>query len=213
MANLKARDFVGNRGPSNLRMKPLFGTLAILLTFALFGPYIRSIRRGEIKPHVFSWIIWGLGTFIVCFAQLADGGGAGSWVIGVSGLISSYIALLAYLKRGDRVATATDWMFFLLALSAMPFWYFTSNPLWAVVTLTTVDLLGFAPTIRKAYWRPHEESVGFFAFSFVRNLLVVLALDNYSLTTVLFPAAVGVACLFLAIFLTFRKRLVPKTRN
>src|SRR4028118_1206626 len=91
----------------------LASAAAIVLTFALFFPYIRSINRGETKPHVFSWVIWGLGTLIVFFAQLAGRGGLGAWVIGVSGLITSYIALLAYLKRGDTVITETDWVFFL----------------------------------------------------------------------------------------------------
>src|SRR4028119_1216125 len=185
--------------------KELFSTLAVVVTFVLFIPYIRSIQCGDTKPHVFSWVVWGLGTLIVSFAQLAGRGGPGAWVIGVSGLITSYIALLAYLKRGDTVITKTDWMFFGAALCALPCWFFTSDPLWAVVTLTLVDLFGFGPTIRKAYHRPHEESGGFFALSFGRNLLVILALDHYSLTTVLFPAAVGLACLLVSLMLAYRR--------
>ena len=191
--------------------KELFGTLAIALTFALFLPYIRSIQRGDLKPHVFSWVIWGLGTVIVFFAQLAGGGGLGAWVIGVSGLISSYIALLSYRKRGDTAITQTDWAFLCAALCALPFWFWTNDPLWAVVILTIVDLIGFGPTIRKAYDHPHEESVGFFAFSALRNLLVIAALQHYSLTTVLFPAAVGLACLGLASLLVYRKRCVSSS--
>ena len=34
------------------------GLLAILMTFYAFYPYIRSIRVGETRPHVFSWVIW-----------------------------------------------------------------------------------------------------------------------------------------------------------
>jgi hypothetical protein len=193
--------------------KELLGTLAITLTFALFFPYIRSIQTGEIKPHVFSWVIWGLGTLTVFFAQLAGGGGAGAWVIGVSGLITSYIALLTYSKRGDTVITKADWLFFLVALSALPCWFFTSNPLWAVVTLTLVDLAGFGPTIRKAYVHPYNESVSFFALSAARNLLVILALEHYSLTTVLFPAAVGLSCLLVAFLLACRRRAVTKAKE
>ena len=188
--------------------KELLSAAAIVLTFALFFPYIRSINRGETKPHVFSWVIWGLGTLIVFFAQLAGRGGLGAWVIGVSGLITSYIALLAYFKRGDTVITATDWAFFGAALCALPCWFFTSDPLWAVIMLTIVDIIGFGPTIRKAYVCPHEESVAFFALCSVRNLLVILALEHYSLTTVLFPTAVGLACLLVAFLLAYRRRLV-----
>ncbi len=190
--------------------KEFLSTIATALTFALFFPYIRSIQRGETKPHVFSWVIWGLGTLIVSFAQLAGGGGAGAWVICISGLISSYIALLAYLKRGDIIITKTDWLFFIAALWALPCWFLTSNPLWAVVTLTMVDLFGFGPTIRKAYIQPYEERVGFFALSSFRNLLVILALEHYSLTTVLFPAVVGFVCLLVAFLLAYRRLLLTK---
>lgn len=183
--------------------KELLSAAATVLTFALFLPYIRSIHRGDLKPHVFSWVIWGFGTLIVSFAQLADQGGLGAWVIFVSGLITIYIALLAYWKRGDTVITSTDWVFFVLALCALPSWFFSSDPLWAVVTLTFVDIIGFGPTLRKAYAHPHQESVSFFALAAVRNSLVISALEHYSLTTVLFPAAVGLACLLLAFMLIY----------
>jgi hypothetical protein len=126
-----------------LMYKQLCSTAAIALTFAAFLPYIRSIQRGETKPHVFSWVIWGLTTFIAFFAQLAGRGGLGAWPIGVSGTISIYIALLSYLKRSDTVITKTDWAFFVAALSALPFWFIVSDPLWAVVILT--GNLGFKP--------------------------------------------------------------------
>lgn len=186
--------------------KELLGAAAIAVTFSIFIPYIRAICLGRIKPHVFSWVIWGLGTLIVSFAQLAGGGGPGAWVIGVSGLISTGIAALAYAKRADRAITSTDWIFLAAALSALPFWLVTSDPLWAVVTLTVVDLIGFGPTIRKAWWHPWEESPLFFGLAAARNLLVVLALDHYSLTTVLFPAAVGLACLLLVLLVLARRR-------
>ncbi len=187
--------------------KELLSAVAIALTFAIFLPYIRSVHRGQTKPHVFSWVVWGLGTFIVFFAQLADKGGIGAWSIGVSGCITCYIASLAYLKRSDTNITQADWAFFLAALSALPLWFLTSDPLWAVVVLTIADIVGFGPTVRRSYIRPYEESVSFFALGSARNLLVVLALEHYSVTTVLFPAAVGLACIFLAIFLLYRRQV------
>ncbi len=185
--------------------KEALSAAAIALTFAMFVPYILSIHAGKTRPHVFSWVIWGLGTLVVFFAQLAGEAGAGAWPIGVSGVITCYIAFLAFLKRADVLITKTDWIFFGAALSALPFWFFTSDPLWAVVTLTLVDTAGFGPTVARAYRRPHEENVAFFALSVLRNLLVILALENYSFTTVLFPAVVGVACLLFVLLLIYRR--------
>ncbi|MBT3921624.1 MAG: hypothetical protein HOF21_03520 [Nitrospina sp.] len=188
--------------------KPLLGAIGIGLTFFAYLPYIRSIVQGKTRPHVFSWVIWGTSTCIVFLAQLTDKGGAGAWVIGVSGIISIYVAILAYLKRSDSTITRIDWLFFILAMTSLPLWYLTSDPLWAVVLLTTVDVLGFGPTFRRAYIHPFEEQLMFYVIMAVRNLIVVLALENYSLTTVLFPATIAVVCLIFSLMVVSRRRVV-----
>lgn len=186
--------------------KELLSAAAIVLTIMAFFPYVRDILTGAIRPHVFSWVIWGATTFVVFLAQLEGRGGVGAWPIGVSGGITIGIAILAYVKRADIAITTTDWLFFVAALSSLPLWALTSDPLWAVVVLTVVDLLGFGPTIRKAYHRPRSESVLFYALFATRNLLVVAALENYTVTTVLFPAVIAAACLALVALLTVRRR-------
>jgi len=187
--------------------KELLSAVAIALTLIAFFPYIRSIISGTARPHVFSWVVWGATTFVVFLAQLEDGGGAGAWPIGVSGIITIFIALLAYIKRADISITRTDWLFLVAALSSLPFWYFTSDPLWAVVILTTVDVLGFGPTVRKGYFSPHSESLLFFGLFAARNLIVILALENRSVTTVLFPAVIATACILLMTMVMYRRRV------
>lgn len=177
-----------------------------MLTFVAFVPYVRDIVCGATRPHVISWVIWGATTFVVFLAQLEGKGGVGAWPIGVSGVTTVFIAFLAYVKQADITITKTDWLFFVLALSSLPLWYFTSDPFWAVVILTTVDVLGFGPTVRKAYSFPHSESLLFFALFAIRNVLVVMALDNYSVTTVLFPAVTALACTLLLVMVLYRRQ-------
>jgi len=186
--------------------KEILSGAAIVLTIVAFVPYVRAILNGATRPHVFSWVIWGATTFVVFLAQLEGKGGVGAWPIGISGSITIVIAVLAWVKRADVTITGTDWLFLAAALSSLPLWYLTSDPLWAVVILTTVDVLGFGPTIRKAYHYPHSESVLFFALFAARNLLVVMALEHYSVTTVLFPAVIAAACMLLMALLTYRRR-------
>ncbi len=190
------------------RLKLFFSGLAIVITFMAFIPYIRGILQGRIKPHLFSWLIWGMTTLIVFFAQLDADGGTGAWPIGVSGVITIYIAFLSYVKRGDISITRLDRLFFSAALLSIPCWYFTSNPMWAVILLTTIDLLGFGPTIRKAYDHPYEESLLFIFMFFLRNTFALLALESYSLTTMLFPLSICVVCLFLCTLISYRRRVV-----
>lgn len=186
--------------------KHLLSVLAMLITFTAYIPYIRGIIRGKIKPHVFSWVIWGATTSIVFVVALAADGGAGAWPIGVSGAMTILIAVLAWLNRADNSITRIDWVFFITAMSSLPFWYFTSNPLWAIIILTTVDILGFGPTFRKVYAYPFEEQSLFYFLFMLQYIIVIFALETYSWTTVLFPAAIAVACLFIIIMILYRRR-------
>ena len=189
----------------------LFGGIALGLTFAAFYPYIRAVLRNETKPHVFTWFIWGIGTLVVFVAQLLDGGGFGAMVIGVSGTITFGIAILALTRQADLSIVPMDWVFLGLAASALPLWFFTESALSAVIILTVVDLLGFGPSVRKAYDEPWEENATFFAIGAVRNGFVILALGNYSWTTILFPAAVGTACFCFVFLILLRRQFKPRS--
>ncbi|MBK9132072.1 MAG: hypothetical protein IPM20_10630 [Gammaproteobacteria bacterium] len=191
-----------------MSVKELLSVVAVVLTLAAFLPYIRSILKHESKPHVFSWVIWGSTTFIVFLAQREGGGGVGAWPIGISGVITLLIALLAWSRKSDISISRLDWLFFTLALWALPLWYATADPLWAVAILTLVDVLGFGPTVRKVYHFPWSESLVFFGLFAARNLIVILALENYSLTTVLFPAVIGAACVLLIALALHRRRVL-----
>ncbi len=197
--------------PESMIIKDILSAIAFVVTIALFADYIRSIRAAKTVPHVFSWTVWAGGTLIVFVAQLAGGGGVGAWPIGFSGCITAYIAYLAYRKRDQSSIRPLDWVFFVLAVIALPAWWLASDPLWAVVLLTFADIIGFGPTFRRAYSHPYQEHAAFFALGALRNLLVVFALERYSWTTVLFPAAVGVACLALACLIHVRRFRVSRS--
>lgn len=191
-----------------MHIKEFLAGIAIVLTLVVFIPYFVDILRNKTKPHVFSWMIWGLTTFVVFFAQISSHGGVGAWPIGVSGSFTIIIALLAFIKRDDISITKSDWVFFIVAVSALPLWYMTSDPTWSVVILTVVDILGFGPTFRKVYASPHTESISFYAMFMIRNTIVVGALESYSIATTLFPAAVAVACLTIIMLILIRRLFV-----
>lgn len=187
-------------------LKMLFSFVAAILTFIAFLPYLISIMKGQTRPHVFSWVIWGITTLIVFFAQQQSAAGWGAWPIGLSALITLLVAFAAFCKRADTHITRLDWGFFVAALAALPFWYWMNDPMWAVILLTCVDLLGFVPTIRKAYAFPLQESLTFFVLFVLRNTFVLLALEEYSIATALFPSAINLACLVLLCTVLYRRQ-------
>lgn len=193
-------------------IKEVASGAAFVFTLLIFVPYILSIKRKKTVPHYFSWMVWAFGTFVVFFAQLSDGAGIGAWPIGFSACMTCYVAYLSFQVRSKIEITAHDRVLFGLAILAVPAWVIASDPIWAVAFLTLADLLGFGPTLRKAYVRPNEEHVGFFILAGVRNALVIVALEHYSWTTFLFPAAVGLGCVLVAGLIVLRRAAVSRKK-
>jgi hypothetical protein len=108
----------------------------------------------------------------------------------------------------DITITPIDKLFLGTALACIPLWYAMQDALWAVVVLTTIDVLGFGPMIRKTYASPQTESMSFMALFVARNVLVVLALAHYSVVTLLFPVAIGAMCLLVMAIMVYRRSVL-----
>lgn len=186
------------------------GLLSIALTLVAYAPFITQIRRGAKRPHVFSWVIWTISTAIVFLAQVAADGGPGAWPTGISALLTAYVSWLAWSRCRDILITRADWFFLCAALGSVPLWYLTGDPLWAVVILTTIDVLGFGPTVRKLYVLPYEESLWFYLLFGTRSAVSLFALETLSLTTVLFPLAMVLSCIVVCSLLLWRRRVVAR---
>ena len=188
----------------------VMGAASVVLAVASFAPYVIQIRAGTMKPHVFSWVIWSISTAVVYFAQVVADGGPGAWPTGVSGVMTMYVTWLAWSRHRDIDITRSDWLFLGAALASLPVWYVTSDPLWAVVILTTIDVLGFGPTVRKLFQQPYEESVAFYLLFTIRSAMSILALESLNLTTLLFPVAMIVSCGAVCVLLLWRRRVLPR---
>jgi len=112
---------------------------------------------------------------------------------------------LAALRGGKNYITRSDWFFFIAALTAIPIWIITKNPLAAVIWATAIDTAGYIPTFRKVWNHPYDEMAFAGVMSASKLALGLFALENYTLTTMLFPA-VGFAMeiVFLVIVLSRR---------
>lgn len=188
--------------------KELWGVLSTLSGLMGLAIYLYSIKVGESKPHFFSWFVWALLMLIAFFAQISDGAGAGAWVIGVSGFCCLAISIYALFK-GEKNITRSDWLAFISALTAIPIWYVTKNPLYAVILVSLIDLAAFFPTFRKSWSKPLEESLLTYTICAVTYAMSIVALENFSFTTVLYPATLIVAnTSFVTMLLIRRKMLV-----
>ena len=193
-------------------IKETLSIIGISITIIAYFPYIKSIMDNKTKPHLFSWIIWGITTSIAFFAMYFNDGGVGTFPVAFAASLCFAIAFLTYKKMGLDYITKSDWIFLALALSALPLWYVTSSALYAIILLSAVDVIGFIPTFKKAYKFPYEEQLTFFILMLTRDIFFTIpALESYTLTTMVFPLTLSTATTTFVIMVYFRrKKISPK---
>jgi len=57
------------------------------------------------------------------------------------------------------------------------------------ILVTIINLLAFYPTIRKSYWKPYEETLMTYLISGLKFIIAIIALENFSVITWLYPAS------------------------
>jgi len=187
--------------------KVIIGAVSAVLAFVAYGGYLRDIFRGKTEPHAFTWLIWMLVAVIVSAGQIASNGGAGSWSVAVTAVLSLAICVLAFMRVDQKIATS-DWWCLFIALGAIPLWIFTNTPLWSMLLVSLIDVIGFIPTFRKGYYYPFTESISTFSLGVVISILSIFAMGSYSLTTLIFPAVIIMTnCLFIPMLLIRRRVL------
>lgn len=187
--------------------KEVLGVLAIVIGVLAYIPYLRDLFKGETKPHVFSWLIWGLITAIAFFAQASRGAGAGIWVEIFTFFICMFVAGWA-LFRGEKNITRTDWICFLGAMLAIVMWAITKEPLTAVILIILIDILAFVPTYRKSYSKPFEETLFTYLLSGIKFIPALFAVTSFNLTTVLYPSYLILANIAFVAFSLLRRRAI-----
>ncbi len=166
--------------------KIIIGSIAALLTLVSYTAYFRDIIVERTRPHVFSWLIWSVSSFIIFFGQMVVGAGAGAWVTGSGGLVSFLVVVLAF-RQGEQSITRLDWLSLLGAGIAVGMWPLFDSPLPSLLVAMIVDSFAFMPTFRKSYSKPSEETLITYLLNGTKYLLAFLALDTISILTALYP--------------------------
>ncbi|HTL29474.1 MAG TPA: hypothetical protein VL282_09635 [Tepidisphaeraceae bacterium] len=188
-------------------MSEIYGGLSVAFAIASYAPYFVATLRGTNKPHVFSWLLWSLLTWIAFAIQVFSGAGPGAWASGVTAFCCVVIAA-ASLKHGERRITRSDWVAFILGLLTLPLWLATKDPTASALLVTAIDLFGFYPTFRKSWHRPREEMVSTHALSLIKHLLAIAALSIVSIPTAFYPAALFVANVLLVAEILYRRSII-----
>ena len=185
-------------------MKEFIGVVTVILAFLGLIPYIVDIFKNKTKPHIFTWAVWAIITILAFIGQWQSGAGAGSWTTGVTSLMTIFIAIISF-KYGIKDITKSDTIIFIAALLAVIPWYLTKNPTLSIIILTIIDVLAFIPTIRKTIKYPESETLSSYILHTIRHGLSIAAISTYSISTYLFPGALAIMNLIIALII-FKSR-------
>ncbi|MHC1716290.1 MAG: hypothetical protein AB9915_00110 [Candidatus Dojkabacteria bacterium] len=190
-------------------MKSVVTIIAVLIALGGYIPYIKDCIKGKTKPHVVSWFIWALVSFIAFGIQFLNQGGAGSFINLFMGIICTIVFIFA-LRNGTKDVTKFDIISFILALIAIILWLVVKQPLWSIILVIFIDIMSFLPTMVKGWKKPWSETVVTFEMSSIKNALSIYALSTYSLTNVAYPGYALIANVFFVIMLILRRKVIRK---
>lgn len=189
--------------------KVIIGIIAAIISVVAYIPYFKNIFKHTTKPHLFTWLVWSFIVGIAFVAQIRDGAGFGALVTGVTAIICILITFFS-LFYGEKDIKIIDWVCLILSFVGLLSWKSTNNPLLAVFMVTIADILAFAPTLRKGYYKPYEDTASTWALNSIKFLISLIALQNYNLTTILYPATLVISNGSLFFILLLRRKVVPK---
>jgi hypothetical protein len=187
-----------------LTFKDLMGALAVVITLVAYGIYVWQTLRGEARPHPLSWLIFGILTGTAYLVQLDEAAGPGSWVMGVTAVVCLLLCLMSF-WRGERTFPWYEWAFLFAAAVIFIFYLWSREPTISAVLAAVVSVLGFGPTVTKAWQRPHSDSITTFALNSIKFVPAFFAMDNLSLATCVMPAALVVANAAVALLIFLRR--------
>lgn len=189
-------------------VKTVVGVIAIVLIFAGYAPYLRDTVARRTHPHAYSWFLWGLIAIVTSALQFQDGAGIGSAVTLGAGLICALIFVVG-LRFGDRDITPLDTVFLVAGFVATGLWLIADKPLLSVMLLAVIDVLAFAPTIRKSWNKPFSETMSSYVMNVVRFSLAIAAIHDYTIITMLYPLTWILGNALFVVMLIVRRQQAP----
>jgi hypothetical protein len=173
-------------------MQQFFGVLSGALALVATIPYARDILAGKTKPHRGSFVIWTTLGSIAFFTQLAAGA---TWSLAFPALdtfMTAFIALLS-IKHGSGGINRRDVTGLTLAAIGLVLWYFTKQPLLALLITIGIDAVGTTLTVLKTFDAPHTETFSAWLLSSLGGLSAALAVSHWSFALLVYPLYIFLA--------------------
>ena len=215
---------------ANVPFKDVMGALAVVIAVVAYTIYVWQSLRGDARPHPLSWLIFGILTGTAYLVQLDQAAGPGSWVMGVTTAVCFLLCVMGF-WRGERTFPWYEWAFLFAAAIIFVFYWLSRSPelmadvlsgtaqnllvrdgpAISAILATIVNVLGFGPTVTKAWSRPQSDSATTFLMNGLKFVPALFAMDRVSVAIFVYPAVLLVANVAVAA-LIYLRRLQVRTR-
>ncbi len=148
--------------------------------------YVYKIVQGHTKPERATWWIWSVLVLVLLAAQWSGGA---TWSLGltIGQVISLTTIAVLSLKYGYGRFKLRDVLALVFAAIGLAAWWYTKNPLTAIVIMIAIDVSGHVLNYAKIREAPYSESLGTWLLAAVAPTLALLAAANTSLVVYVYP--------------------------
>ncbi len=181
-------------------MKEVLVFVAVILAIIGNVPYLRDVIQNKIQPHPYTWLVWSIVSAVTFFGQVVKGGGIGSIPTGVAEAFTIIIFLFS-LRYGFKNIVRKDTYFLIIALLGLIPWALTNDPTISVITVVSIDVIAFIPTLRKTWHYPKSETPILFVMNVLRHVLTLFSLQTYNIATTLHSIAMIVTNTLMTVFI------------
>jgi hypothetical protein len=165
---------------------PVLGVLAALVGIVDTIPYVRDTVRRSTRPHLGTWLIWGVLGIVVCVSQAADGASWSLLMAGSQAVLTALIFLLA-IRLGTGGVSAADKVLIAIAGCGVAGWLIADEPIVATACVVAADLIAAGMMIPKTWRDPDSETLSMFAFASLGGALAAGSVGALEPSLLLYP--------------------------
>jgi hypothetical protein len=189
-------------------MRIILGVLSGILPIIGAYPYIRDVLRGKTKPHRMAEFIWLVLDAIAVASQLAKGA---TWSVLMPAVSTLELAVgfILSLKYGMGGTSKKDIAALILAGLGLLLWHFTNEPLFALLIVVGIDLIGTSLVVIKTYHHPYTETFSTWFLNFIAGLLAAAAVGRWAFALLIYPLTVALGNGAICLTIVARRKVVP----
>jgi len=171
---------------TTMHFRTLLSVIAVVIGVISFIPYIRSILKGETKPHRTTYGIWAFIGAIELASYVASGARMTA-LLPLVYLVCEVTVFVLSFKHGMGGTNKLDLICLASAVVGVIGWVITSDSHIALYLGIAASACGFIPTLKKTYQLPHTENASAWGLASVAATFNLLAVPHMELYLISYP--------------------------